>query len=187
MSWELLFLKIVLHCAHPLVTSFSCIYFSLRAHYSSQHLLFIWTKNMFSSLWNHWLPPDLQYLFFSFRTGNLLVLNESQIGLGILSRPQSVESSFKEPFSVTVLSSIRWDSLWERYLLLCFLYRGGNQEDRWSVTIFFSNNYLDQTLLCKLLATLNSIGKILCDFIQYFIYLSACLSVYLTICLPSIS
>lgn len=168
MSRELLFLKIVLHCTHPLVTSFSCIYFSRRAHNSYQHLLFIWTKNMFSSLWNHWLPPDLQCLFFSFRTGNLLVLNESQIGLGILSRPQSVESTFKELFSVTVFSSIPWDSLWERHLLLHFLYRGGNQEVRWSVQRFFfsSNNYLDQTLLCKLLPTLNSIYKNLCDFIQ---------------------
>lgn len=50
-------------------------------------------KKMFNSLWNHWLPPDLQCLFLSFRTDYLLGLNESQIGLWILSRPQSVEST----------------------------------------------------------------------------------------------
>lgn len=92
-----------------------------------------------------------------------------QIGLGILSRPQSVESTFKELFNVTVFSSISWNSLWERHLLLPFFYRGGNQGVRQTVQkifFFFSNNYLGQTLLCTLLATLNSICKILCDFIQ---------------------
>ena len=135
MTWELL-----LHCAHPLVTSFGCIYLSWRVHNSYQHLLFIWTKNMFNSVWNHWLPPDLQCLFFSFRTDNFLVLNESQIGLGIISRPQSIESTFKGLFSVTVFSSVPWDSLWERRLLLSFLYREENQEVRQSVqkAFFFS-------------------------------------------------
>ena len=177
MSWELL-----LHYAHPLVTSFSCIYFSGRVHISYQHLLFIWTKNMFYSLWNHWLPPDLQCLSFSFRTDDLLVLHESQIGLGIISRPQSVESTFKELFSVTVFSSIPWDSLWERCLLLFFLYRGENRRlGGVSKRFFFSfpNNCLGQTLLCKLLATLNSICKILW-FDPLLFYLLIYLSLYLS-------
>lgn len=134
------------------------------------------------------MPPDLQCLFFSFRTGNLLVLNESQIGLGILSRPQSVESTFKELFSVTVFSSIPWDSLWERHLLLLFFREvetrrlGGVSQVVVVVVVFPPNNCLGQTLLCKLLATLNSIYKILCDLSSTFIYCwSAFLSFYVSI------
>lgn len=166
MSWELLILKVLLHYAHPLVTSFSSMYFSLRAHNSYQHLfLFIWTKNMFHSLWDHSLPPDLQCLFFSFRTDNSQYWM-SQIGLGILSRPQSVESTFKELFSVTVFS-LFLGILYQRdvYCYLSFIEEGTRRLDGVSRTFFFSINYLSQTLLCKLLATLNVIRKILYSFI----------------------
>lgn len=134
-------LKIRSHSVHLLVSSFACVYsFSESTLFIPTSSVHLNKKKRFNSLWNHWLPPDLQCLFLSFRTDYLLGLNESQIGLGILSRPQSVESTLKELFSVTVFIPSSWDLLWETSIV-AFLYTRGNQEAWWSTQKnFLSNN-----------------------------------------------